>query len=1581
MKSVMIKRCICTMLVAIMSFYTANVEAIPPVLNLNVNDGTQWEIVYNENARSVLYSDDKIILETLPQFSGIFARIRTASKSKNYNGNTLATLKVAFDCSIYIAYDDLIKPKPSWIAGFQKTGEYIFDFNSNKFYLYKKWYPANSTINLGENGSKNGAMYTVFVEISDMKNKRNDGMENTISVESIGVSTHEDEALKGEIPKKGMDEKLSYKIESNPSNGTTSIDQDGKWVYMPTPNYNGRDSFLISVADANPPIKELNIMDAKQRKKWELTQYFNSGDVQYSDRNYTLDVIPERVVGCYWIKTPMDSKQYTGDVLASFKTTSELTVYVAYDDAKSRPGWLSDWVDIGDDIINSNAGTFSLYAKTFNKDTIVTLGDNGNANAYMYYVILDQKGKIKKYEYNMGVSPVNDPPKIKDVEIIMVKDTVRTGKIEAVDIDGDQLNFSIKTKAQNGTVEVNNDEWIYKPDARFAGKDSFSILVNDGRDQVYNTVSVTVNEMNSSPVAKDYSMVIMPEEKVEGNIEAQDPEEDALTYNINEKAKNGTLKVDSEGHWEYAPKYGYIGDDRFSITIEDQNGGKAVSRVSIVVNPVLIDEMDSFSKMYYHTDGLKIESSDSEPYDWDVGRLGRGSAPKDAGIIYKTPFDMKSIWMVTYKHRKAPGQAFRIYVSEDNKSYTEIKVVPREAPKGGNEHMLQELYETNKLPARTRYLKIVFLEKPVGLSNWDPKIGRIAINEEDNSTFDPTYKGITSKQVIDMLREKNADNQHPRLIATANDFERIRKGILTDDVLKIWYDEIRVDADNILNQPPNKYQIPDPYQKKPHILWISRSVLERIEKLSMVYQVSKEPKYAQRAWEELKVVAGADTQNPFPDWYMAHFLDTAEMCAAVAIGYDWLYDALSPYQRAVLKNAIVERALKPVADAYRGKWAFTKYEMNINTVCNSGVTLGALAVGDEVPELAGEVIIGALKSVDSSIKQYRPDGGFVEGPTYWNYGTTYAIQMFAALESALGTSFELANSEGFSETAYFPLYVSGPSGSFNYGDADRKVELSSILLWLADKYGKKDLAWFNAKNNIGSGVYGLLWYNHNSYNASADYKLEYDKIFKRVAIGSIRSGWNDEQAIVIPFKAGSNQASHGDLDLGTFTLDALGVNWVCDLGLEDYYLQGIWNWKNVLDGGRWNYYRKRAEGHNTIVINPNTKPDQYPLAVTSFTKFESSLSKAIAIMDLTPAYTDATSVKRGISLMDNRTKILVQDEIKTKSTSEVWWFMHTKTDVEILEDGSYAVLKLGEKRVGVKILSDNMKFVVMDAKPLPSSPNPDLLEGNVRNNVKQNNNQGVKKLAIKLNNVTETTISVLIMPLLPEDTMPEHLPDIIPLDEWTSQERETARLTGIQLDGLEVADFTPSKVAYHVELPSYTKKIPLVTVKTKYDVEISQAKDLNGMATIIVTDPTGILGKTVYKVKLKVKVAESVMTSGDDGNVGKNTIDNNLQTRWAASGDGKWIKYDLGVSRRVDGVSIAWFKGNERTGYFDIEVSDDAENWTTVYKDGKSSGESLELERYSFEAIGAHYVRIVGHGTSQSKLNSLTEVVIHSKDE
>ena len=120
--------------------------------------------------------------------------------------------------------------------------------------------------------------------------------------------------------------------------------------------------------------------------------------------------------------------------------------------------------------------------------------------------------------------------------------------------------------------------------------------------------------------------------------------------------------------------------------------------------------------------------------------------------------------------------------------------------------------------------------------------------------------------------------------------------------------------------------------------------------------------------------------------------------------------------------------------------------------------------------------------------------------------------------------------------------------------------------------------------------------------------------------------------------------------------------------------------------------------------------------------------------------------------------------------------------------------------------------------------------------------------------------------------------------------------------------------------------------------------------------------------------------SGSDGNLPENTLDANFGTRWSASGDGQWIAYDLGATRAVSGVNIAFYSGNTRSTTFDVLVSTDNATWQTVLTRAVSSGTTTNLEWFGFASVPARFVRLVGHGNSVSDWNSLTEVVIGLAD-
>jgi hypothetical protein len=127
--------------------------------------------------------------------------------------------------------------------------------------------------------------------------------------------------------------------------------------------------------------------------------------------------------------------------------------------------------------------------------------------------------------------------------------------------------------------------------------------------------------------------------------------------------------------------------------------------------------------------------------------------------------------------------------------------------------------------------------------------------------------------------------------------------------------------------------------------------------------------------------------------------------------------------------------------------------------------------------------------------------------------------------------------------------------------------------------------------------------------------------------------------------------------------------------------------------------------------------------------------------------------------------------------------------------------------------------------------------------------------------------------------------------------------------------------------------------------------------------------------------ASGVTASTNDGNLPANAVDGSLSTRWSASGDGQWLQLDLGSSRTVGHVKIAFYVGNTRKTSFDIQTSQGGGVWTSANPTRlTSSGTTTALETFDFPDVDARWVRYFGHGNTLNLWNSLTEVQVFAAD-
>jgi hypothetical protein len=525
---------------------------------------------------------------------------------------------------------------------------------------------------------------------------------------------------------------------------------------------------------------------------------------------------------------------------------------------------------------------------------------------------------------------------------------------------------------------------------------------------------------------------------------------------------------------------------------------------------------------------------------------------------------------------------------------------------------------------------------------------------------------------------------HPRILLLKGEEKSIQKNYDSDKNWAQIHGVILLECDKMLGLEPLKR-----IQVGRRLLDKSREALRRIFFLSYAYRMTHEAKYLQRAETELLTV------SQFSDWNPSHFLDVAEMTMAVAIGYDWLYSDLQKSSLPIIKEAILKKGIEPSLDSKYNSWL--KASHNWNQVCNAGMTYGALAIHEDNPELANQIIDRAVESIVLPMEDYKPDGAYPEGFGYWGYGTSFNVMFLSAVQKALGTDFGLSDTPGLMKTAAYYENMLGPSGqSFNYSDAGKGGKgVSPAMFWFANRTKDYSLL-VNEKNTIENNVQSskndrllpaaMVW--GEGVNLSKT-KVPQQLIWTgqgKNPVAMMRTSWTDPNAIYVGLKAGSPSVNHGHMDIGSFVMDANGERWSMDLGMQDYETlesKGVKLWGKEQNAERWEVYRYNNRAHSTLTFNNELQRVDGYASITNFTNKPTFLS---ATTDMSAVYKNAVaSAKRGVAIVDQK-YVVVKDEITaSEKESTVKWAMMTPAEVRIAEDGTAELTQNG-KKLQIKVL-------------------------------------------------------------------------------------------------------------------------------------------------------------------------------------------------------------------------------------------------------------------------------------------------------
>lgn len=523
---------------------------------------------------------------------------------------------------------------------------------------------------------------------------------------------------------------------------------------------------------------------------------------------------------------------------------------------------------------------------------------------------------------------------------------------------------------------------------------------------------------------------------------------------------------------------------------------------------------------------------------------------------------------------------------------------------------------------------------------------------------------------------------HPRILLLEEEEAQIKEMISSDAKWKKMHDAIIKECNVIITKPELERVMIGR-----RLLGTSRELLRRVFYLSYGYRMTGNVLYSNKAEKEMLAV------SRFTDWNPTHFLDVGEMTMGVAIGYDWLYNVLPESSRNELKHAIVHKGLNPSKDS-NYNW-FLRTENNWNQVCNAGMTFGALAVQEDYPSLANEIIERAFETIPLSMEVYDPDGVYPEGYGYWGYGTTFNILFLSAVEKALNSDRGLSQSPGFLQTSDFLKHMSAPSGkNFNWSDNGQGTNLSPAMFWLASKRNDPSVLWeqkqfleednFSKFTQIRELPAIMIWAKNLALNniTEPEEKFWYGQGTNPVAM--MRTSWSDPNAIYLGFKSGSPSVNHGHMDVGSFVMEADGVRWASDPGMQNYESlesKGMSIFGKTQDAQRWTIYRTNNHSHNVITIN---NQHQQVKGYGKIDKYSDEDKFSFAVSDISSIYSNQMKkVVRGVAIKDGK-YVVVRDEVETTGKETKFkWAMFTFADVELSNNS--AILTSDNKKLYLKV--------------------------------------------------------------------------------------------------------------------------------------------------------------------------------------------------------------------------------------------------------------------------------------------------------
>ncbi len=469
-----------------------------------------------------------------------------------------------------------------------------------------------------------GASFSTVIEITITP------VNDSPTLSENNFNTDEDTVLNASLIATDIDgDVLSYTLDSTATSGTLTLQDTGNFSYQPNTNFDGSDSFIVSITDGEITIQETILVEVNPIndapsittttvQAIEDTTFIgqiNATDVEGDSLVYAIATLPlsgQATITQTGELTYTPSENFNGsDSIAisvtdsqAASSTSEITIVVSsVNDAPSanhvsftliEDETLTELLtatDVDGDSLRFNTslapefGTLSVAEDgsfTYQPELNFDLEDKFEV------VVSDSQGGSSTFEVTVTIIPVNDAPTLGVNVFSMVEDSELSSTIIFNDIDSDEHSFEIIETPSHGSVTLNQGQFTYIPEQNYQGIDRFSVKVTDNENlSVEGEVTLQISSINDVPHLLTPAFTLDEDSTLTTTVEVSDIENHEITIEVVDKsAVNGELSINSAGEFTYTPSEDYNGMSSFQIRLRDSEGASAEHNITLTVLPV-----------------------------------------------------------------------------------------------------------------------------------------------------------------------------------------------------------------------------------------------------------------------------------------------------------------------------------------------------------------------------------------------------------------------------------------------------------------------------------------------------------------------------------------------------------------------------------------------------------------------------------------------------------------------------------------------------------------------------------------------------------------------------------------------------------------------------------------------------------------------------------------------------------------------------------------------------------------------------------------------------------------------------------